>query len=676
MNGTHIAVAPPIAQAAAHAAGIDRSRTWRRLTFASAGCVTLLDVALLQRKHGLFTGGFLASHQFGTFVDSVAFLMVSALVNTAMAAPVVAVALIVGRWLGLKPRAAKFAALATAVLPLAVADFISYKVWSYIGDAFDFHVMYSLTGRRISEVFAITTPLMSQPMYVFALGLGAIAVFAGMLHRFDRRHTHDLTLPLPRRVLLRCTALILLASIVVTMVAMNSDAMAFAMRQTPSGQIFTVGLNELSDIDGDGYGLLRTPRDEAALDAAIHPYALDVPGNGIDENGLGGDLPEGAVHAEARVPAGPWPRTPPVILFVLESVRADVVGASYNGRPVTPIINGLATQGMRVDSAWSHAGSTALSRYHILTGSLVAGNGRNTLLDDFKTHGYDVAYFSGQNDDFGSLGLDFSAVDTFYDATKDVSHRYSTSTTPGSLAVPLDVVERRLNEYLASRRSESPLFLYVNFHDTHYPYHHAGLQNLLDVEPLPAYLISPGRRGELTRTYLNTMANVDGAIGRVIAAVESRLGQRAAVIVVGDHGESLFEQGFLGHGFALNDAQTRVPLIVRGLGMRVAVPFGLSDLRQAINLALVDGTGTDQPSQHRSTSARVFQFVGSPETPRQIGWMTPNGSITYDFRSERISVWDGEVTERDLIAGPRRLFQELVHSWERLLLAGRSKSVD
>ena len=175
------------------------------------------------------------------------------------------------------------------------------------------------------------------------------------------------------------------------------------------------------------------------------------------------------------------------------------------------MLDALAAEGLKVDGAWSHAGSTAQSRYHLLTGTLIEGRGNSTLLDDFKNQGYEVAYFSGQDDDFGRMGLDYRRVDKFYDARQDVSDRYSTSTTPGSLAVPLRVLERRIGEYLATRQSKAPLFVYVNFHDTHYPYNHPGLENLLGVELLSPALISPARRPELTHTYLNATANVDAA---------------------------------------------------------------------------------------------------------------------------------------------------------------------
>ncbi len=671
MNGTRSEVVPLLAETAACPAEPDRSRTWRHLTLAAAACVTLLDAALLQRKIGLFTGGFLAGQRLGTAVDGAAFLMMSVVLNATIAAPLTLGGMAAGRRLGLRPPAVRFAAFCTGVLPLLIADFFTYKIWAYLGDAFDFRVMYNLTGRRVSEIVAVAAPLMSRPLFVGALAFAGLVALIWLLHRFADGSPGAIVLPIPGPALRHCLALTLLSSVGVVSVSVTSEAMGLGLRWTPAGQLFSTILNRFSDFDRDGYGLLTNPRDNAPFDPAIHPHAIDVPGNGVDEDGLAGDLPlASAVYSEPPLRNDPWPNRPPVILFVLESVRADAVGALYESRRVTPVMDRLSAEGLKVESAWSHNGFTGQSRYHILTGSLLDGRGGDTLLDDFKAHGYDVAYFSGQNDDFGGLGLDYRRIDKFYDARQDIRNRYSTSTTPGSLAVPLSVVLDRVHEYLQGRQSKAPLFLYVNFHDTHYPYTHPGLENLLGVDLLPPSQISASRRAELLRTYLNATSNVDRAIGTVISTVEAQVGQRPAIVIIGDHGESLFEQGFLGHGYALNGAQTRVPLIASGLPLTVTMPFGQAGLRRAISDAMKKGARADIPALARySSSSRVFQYLGTLDAPSQIGWMTADGPFLYDFRSNRVSVWEGTVAPDDLDGVHRRWFEELVHTWESMLLA-------
>jgi hypothetical protein len=430
-------------------------------------------------------------------------------------------------------------------------------------------------------------------------------------------------------------------------------------------------LDRLTDFDRDGYGLLLNPRDPAPFNAAIHPYALDIPGNGIDENGLAGDLPlSRAVYAEAPPPTAVWPVHPPVILVVLESFRADVIGAMYGGQPVTPVMDALAHQGVSVESAWSHNGFTRQSRFHILTGSMIGRDG-TSLLDDFRNNGYEVTYFSAQDDTaFGDPGVNYSRVDHYYDARQDRDRRYSTYTAAGSLAVPYSVLEERITQYLAARRPDRPLFMYVNFHDTHYPYSHGGLKNILGGEPLPASLISPARTGDLWRTYLNAAANVDAAIGRVVEDVRRTVRAQPAVVIISDHGESLFEGGFLGHGYALNAAQTRIPLIAAGLPLRITTPFGQARLRDAISEALSGHVAIDaRPTVEVGRDTRVFQYLGPLDTPGQIGWLTTDGQFTYDFRTNRVGLWGVTVKPDALVGQPQREFTDLVHTWESMQLA-------
>jgi hypothetical protein len=653
------------------------TREWRSLTEVAAGCTALLDAALLQRKHGIFTGGFLSDNPLATAADGVAFFVALLVLNATLITPVCAIALLIGGRIGLRPWATRFAALSAAVLPLAAADFLSYQVWSYLGDAFDFRVVFDLTGRRLSELFAVTAPLIARPLTLGLFCFAAVFAATWMLHRYEPRAARPVTAPSISAVIYGTFAMFLGSAVLVITLAALSDSMDFGLRWTPSGQVLGRVLNWLSDFDRDGYGLLRAPRDPAPFDGAIHPYALEIPGNGIDEDGIGGDLPiDRAGYREAPAPNAAWPDRPAVILFVLESFRADVVGASFAGRPVTPVMDSLARDGLKVDSAWSHNGFTAQSRFHILSGSLSGGRNSTTLLDDFKNHGYEVGYFSAQDDSFGQMGISYERVDTYYDARQDPDKRYTSHTTPGSLAVPMNVLAARIEEFLDSRRQTAPLFLYVNFHDTHYPYTHTAVENILGTPLLSPALISPGRRAELWRTYLNTAANVDRAIGRVMRAVTSKLGGEPAAVIISDHGESLFEGGFLGHGYALNDPQTRVPLIIHGLPMRIREPFGQSDLRDAINDALASGAGAqaNRPTLDRTTKARVFQYVGTLETPGQIGWLTRAGQVTYDFRTDRFGVWNAAVKPAALVGEPLNMFRDLVYTWESMKLAQRKSA--
>jgi arylsulfatase A-like enzyme len=213
------------------------------------------------------------------------------------------------------------------------------------------------------------------------------------------------------------------------------------------------------------------------------------------------------------------------------------------------------------------------------------------------------------------------------------------------------------------------LLLYVNFHDTHFPYTHQFVRPLVDSTILRRSEISAARRAELWRMYLNTAANVDKAIGDVIARVRSTMGRTPAVIVTADHGESLFEEGFLGHGYGLNDAQTRIPLVVANLPMIIREPWGLADLRDELREALSAPTENVRP-RLEAVQRPVFQYLGHLTAPPQIAWTTGAGRTTYDFRTNQFQIPGGRWQRPDdLDATSRVTFNELVHQWERMVLA-------
>jgi arylsulfatase A-like enzyme len=359
--------------------------------------------------------------------------------------------------------------------------------------------------------------------------------------------------------------------------------------------------------------------------------------------------------------------------LVLESFRADAVGRIVNGKAVTPVLDSLAREGVASPVAFSHNGYTTQSRFHLFTGSLAGKRRDGSLVDDFKANGYQTAYFSAQDESFGgsALGVGFDRAEVAYDARQDRERRYSTSTTAGSLAVSHATLQERIATFLRTRDRSRPLFLYVNFHDTHFPYHHDDIAPLVSSQVLRRAQIRPSRKDDVQEMYFNAAANVDRALGSTLEAVRRALGSDPAVVVTADHGESLFDQNFLGHGYALNDVQTRIPLIARGLPLEIVEPFGQVDLRNAIVEALSDARSDNVgPRAFARADKVVFQYLGHVDRPRQIAFLSGAGRMIYDFRDERVLLPDGTTASPASLSGePAAQFLRLVHFWERMMLA-------
>ena len=653
--------------------------TWLAWTGFVALAATSMDAMLLQRKNDVFTGGFLSVDHLRGAGEIVTFLVASIVSDAGVAGVIIAGSLVLAHRLQLGRVARAFFCAGAGLLPFVLANVASYRILQYMGGAFDFDLLFNLTDRRPSEVLAVAAAPLWQFSLLCAIASLCLGVAIWAVQKVRPSGPWYSDAPLPRgRLAFRVFTLLLIAFGVNITGRLSSSSLDNGLRRKSSGVVFGWLAAAATDFDGDGYGLLSRVRDPAPFAANIHPYAVDIPGNGIDEDGIGGDVPNTYTpYVELVGPAPQFAQRPDVVLILLETFRADVVGATLNGLAVTPSLDRLAAGGVSSRNAWSHNGYTVQSRFHLLSGSLANLRGGTTLIDDFLANGYEVGYFSGQDESFGggALPVGYERASVFFDARQAREGRYTLFSTPGSLAVPFTVLADRVTRFLSTRDRKRPLFLYVNFHDTHFPYTHRFIEPIVDSTALPRGEIKPGRRVDLRRTYLNTAANVDRAIGLLLEAVRTTTGREPAVVVTADHGESLFEEGFLGHGYGLNEAQTRIPLIASGLPLRIDEPWGQVDLRDALRRALMLKDGdTDGPTLHVRPTP-VFQYLGDVRSTPQIAFRSVDGEQVYDLRTDRFRL-AGEPWRRsaDLHGDARQAFLALLHFWEAVRLAQRTGS--
>jgi choline-sulfatase len=278
-----------------------------------------------------------------------------------------------------------------------------------------------------------------------------------------------------------------------------------------------------------------------------------------------------------------------VVLIITDTTRSDRLGCAGYEAAMTPTLDSLATGGVRFATTVTAAPVTGPSITTILSGVLppvhgVRDNARFTLspnltllAEAFHEAGYQTGAVVAAIPLLARFGYDRGF--DFYDdrfgedpyrvhnrlfAAKEADLR--TSERRGSA-----VTDRAL-AWLSGVDNRRPLFLLVHYFDPHYPY-----------DPPPdlasRFPESP---------YDGEIAAMDRQIGRLLAGLRERLGEKwtIRVVVVGDHGEGLDDHEEGSHGFFIYDTTAKVPLIFNGpdctAGLVVEQPVRTMDIAPTI----------------------------------------------------------------------------------------------
>ena len=432
----------------------------------------------------------------------------------------------------------------------------------------------------------------------------------------------------PRRTRPAAAALIGAATVLLLFVGARVPEVYDALERFAAPRFAYRILDTATDFDRDGYGLFSSLPDPSPFDARRHPYALDIPDDGVDQDGLAGDF-----HYDTPRPAPPAPPTfrghrSHVVLIVLESTRADAVGKVWRGVTVAPTLNALAAGGTASAEAYSNQAHTAGSLKVLFGGDVEPLPGGGSIFTDFRQAGYRVGVFSSQAEDWGGTAAAAgmrAAADIYLDA--------ATLRAPGAIPIaPGEDVLRAFDRSLGKAEAWArPNFLYFNFQAPHFPYEQPGTRQLLPGRLIAESDIRPGNRALVEGAYWNAVANADRLVGALVARLK-RLGvyDDTIVAIVGDHGEELFEEGHLGHGLMLNARTTRVPLILSRPGITLPDPVGLASVRAI----LLRAAGADVPPP---ADGPVLQFLGSLDRPSMIGMAEAGGGLT------TLSLRDGRI---------------------------------
>lgn len=597
---------------------LDRLKAW--WAPAAAFALTLvLELALVERKYAVFGGGFGASQVIDRPGEAALFLVALLLVQALLIAGLF---LLIRALHGRKAERRLFL-LNFLFFTLAIGAAlltVKYQVLSYFSDAIGFKLIRNLGGGSVAEALLYVRDEVSLVLLIVA---GAALFYWLCLRLAKRLAPADPPMPPLKWKHLLWLAL---AFPLVALAANRSPDARFALSRFNAYALADSGLAALTDFDRDGYSWFGAKVDDFPFDPTRHPLALDIPGNGVDEDGFGGDF---VFSGEARRTFTPkLPAQPKhLVLIMLESVRGDAIGRRVGGREVTPVLNALARKGTYVEQAYSHVGFTSPSLKSLFSAKLDPVATDPSLFRDLKANGYRVGVYSAQAESFGDIAEVVgtkAAADEFVDAETLPDERTFGFASKSSIKLDGRTLLREFDEaFSESADWRRPVFLYFNFQEAHFPYHHPRMMRLLDGEPIPRSEINAGNRDWVARTYWNAVAFNDWLIGQVIARLKKQgVWDDTLLVVAADHGESLFDDDFLGHGHVINRQQTHVPLVISEPNVPIEPPIGLDDYRATI-LRLLGAADVPAP-----TPGPVFQYIGDLHSPTEIGMVERGGRWT------------------------------------------------
>jgi hypothetical protein len=325
--------------------------------------------------------------------------------------------------------------------------------------------------------------------------------------------------------------------------------------------------------------LWRAPRPRAPTPAPSSPWYADR-------------------AAEPPVPPTPRPAgpgAPVVVLITIDAVRAEAVNDANND-VIFPNLADMKRRGAWFTRASSPGSQTAVSltatfssRYYSELYWSMHGTGSTRFAyaaDDpaprfpgvLTAGGVPTAIYCSVN----FLAAEFGVARGFAEEAvipEGRRHAYARQV--------IDPVLERLR-----RAGPGPLFVYTHLMEPHAPY-------------------DRGRKdGTEYERYLSEIALADAQIGRVSKLLDQRFPGRGVLIVSADHGEAFGEHQTFQHTKSLYEELLRVPLLIRGAGVRpqlVATPVGLVDLGPTI----LDLLGVPTPASYQGQSL-VPILRGSP----------------------------------------------------------------
>lgn len=326
-----------------------------------------------------------------------------------------------------------------------------------------------------------------------------------------------------------------------------------------------------------------------------------------------------------------------IVVITVDALRADRLSGYGYGRPTSPAIDRLLGEGLRFESARTNEPLTSPSMCSMITGlepqahgatrnGLRMREGLDSLTKVLSAHGWMTAGFVSN----WTLKDNLTRLGEHFDHYAEVFTRRRWFGLLNAEATGEDVTDEAL-EWVsdhAETNPAEPFLLWVHYVEPHAPYRfhseYAERLGITDKDP---------KRSD---RYDTEVAAVDRAAERLLDGIEHHIARdRTIVVFAADHGESLGEHDYWGHGRYLYEPSLRVPLgmVWKGTVEQLVIhqQATILDIAPTI-LELLD---LDVPSTFAGISWAAAARGGDLPSERAICYQAHKGAVHGEHDNDR-----------------------------------------
>jgi hypothetical protein len=254
---------------------------------------------------------------------------------------------------------------------------------------------------------------------------------------------------------------------------------------------------------------------------------------------------------------------PNLIIIIFESFRHDAISPDYMRN-----LDTWARKGLRLERHYSGSNCSHLGLFSLFYGRSALGYYQNfdrnvppQLLDSLRRSGYEITFLtSGETK--GHRGFDNFFNDKYCDNVilENQIGGNDMSNWPASDRGKLARLESMIN---APKSKPQCVFFYLM--SSHWGYAFPPEYELYKEEsPFRRFFDPRGEIRSLMNRYVNSLLFLEHEVMKVLQSIDTA---RNIVVITGDHGESMADDGVFRHGTKMSDIQMRAPCVIVGAGV-------------------------------------------------------------------------------------------------------------